>query len=90
MSLEQVVLVGQVHRPGKYEFGVGAVQKLSELIEAAGGVIPTEKPLLIELVRRTPGGLRRISLDYNLLVESKSNHDLFLRSNDRIAVRFRR
>jgi protein involved in polysaccharide export with SLBB domain len=77
-----VTLAGAVRRPGEYEFGPGGA--LSEVLELAGGVLPTAAAAQARLTRVNADGRRQtVSVDLTALAPPV---DVTLRPGDQLLV----
>ncbi|MHB1193063.1 MAG: SLBB domain-containing protein [Longimicrobiales bacterium] len=76
-----VTVAGQFRDPGTYAVAEG-VERLSELVERAGGVLPNAYPASFMLVR---DGLP-VALDFERAMRHDPRHDFPLRSGDLVSI----
>lgn len=84
-GVRQVTISGEVRFPGTYTIATPG-ERLSSLIERAGGVTPTAYPEAVQFVRRQDG-IGRIALDLPEVLQRPDHHDnLVLAPGDSIHV----
>ncbi len=84
---EVICVFGNVAKAGKYEWPQKGDLTVSGFLKWAGGHT-SKKPLpKIQIVRKTPQGIKRILVDAEaILIRKSKKHDLFLRSYDVMLV----
>jgi protein involved in polysaccharide export with SLBB domain len=84
---KRVCLFGFARRQGACDFPSTGDLTVSGLLQRADGVTSKKKVPKIVIVRLTPQGHKRILVNTKaLLIEKKSEYDLFLRPDDVVIV----
>lgn len=78
---ESVTLVGEFRAPGVYVIANDR-ERLSEIVERAGGLLPTAAPEAFQLVRDG----RVVAVDYERIAAGSRRDDLTLRPGDQLRV----
>ena len=82
-----VILFGFVAKQGLHDFSGSAGLTVSGLIRRAGGITSKRRIPKIVLCRKTPQGNKRILVNTQaVLIEKRSEYDLFLRPDDVVIV----
>jgi polysaccharide export outer membrane protein len=84
---EFVVAYGKVLKPGKYEFPYDKGLTVTRFLKLAGGYTSQGQLPKIQIVRHTPQGNKRILVHTRaILIERRSDYDIFLRAQDVVIV----
>lgn len=84
---EFVVAYGKFSKPGKYEFPYDKRLTVTRFLKLAGGYTSQGQLPKIQIVRHTPQGNKRILVNTRaILIEKRSDYDIFLRAQDVVIV----
>ncbi len=84
---DKVSIRGEVHRPAIFELKPGQRERLSDLIELAGGFTDLAFESKIEVTRmRADGGAAVVYPDFSAIAQGDSALDLVLRNHDAVTV----
>jgi polysaccharide export outer membrane protein len=84
---EMVYIVGEVAKPGPLPLSGGHSISVMEAVSSSGGVLRLAAPSRALIVRRTPGGDKRVELEVNLkqIMQGKSK-DVQLEAGDILVI----
>ena len=87
VATAQVAVLGAVDKPDYYSLAEGRPTTVSQVIAEAGGLTEDARAGRIGVVRRTPDGPRRITVDLRaVLVRGELDKDLALQNGDIVYV----